>query len=209
MLFRRGFTLIELLIVVAIIAILAAIAVPNFLEAQVRSKISRTMADMRTVGIALESYRVDWIEYPNLLSTEERLESGYVANWLIVVPGHENDGHYTGIQLTTPLAYITSVPFDAFMSAIAPGEPVYPGEGRRASFVASIQLITDADPITGTIMRNHHLLGVFHWLLESPGPDLRWWDGTHPETFLYDPTNGTVSQGQIALTDGGWVSPVK
>ncbi|MEO8376090.1 MAG: prepilin-type N-terminal cleavage/methylation domain-containing protein [Candidatus Sumerlaeota bacterium] len=59
-LLRSGFTLIELLIVVAIIAILAAIAVPNFLEAQTRAKVSRVKADMRSVATAVESYRVDY-----------------------------------------------------------------------------------------------------------------------------------------------------
>ena len=56
---KKAFTLIELLIVVAIIAILAAIAVPNFLEAQMRAKVSRCNADMRTIATGLESYRVD------------------------------------------------------------------------------------------------------------------------------------------------------
>lgn len=59
-----GFTLIELLIVVAIIAILAAIAVPNFLEAQTRAKISRVKADIRAMSTGLETYVIDHTKYP-------------------------------------------------------------------------------------------------------------------------------------------------
>ena len=61
---QKGFTLIELLIVVAIIGIIAAIAIPNLLNAIDRGKQKRTMADMRSVGTAIESYAVDNNFYP-------------------------------------------------------------------------------------------------------------------------------------------------
>ncbi|MBN2326851.1 MAG: prepilin-type N-terminal cleavage/methylation domain-containing protein, partial [Candidatus Omnitrophica bacterium] len=59
----KGFTLIELLIVVAIIGILAAIAVPNFLNAQVRAKVSRAQSEMKGLKTALESFFIDNNQY--------------------------------------------------------------------------------------------------------------------------------------------------
>jgi general secretion pathway protein G len=61
---EKGFTLIELLIVVAIIGIIAAIAIPNLLNAIDRGKQKRTMADIRSIGTAVEAYAVDNNAYP-------------------------------------------------------------------------------------------------------------------------------------------------
>jgi type II secretion system protein G len=63
---QKGFTLIELLIVVAIIGIIAAIAIPNLLNAINRGRQKRTMADMRSIATAVESYQVDFNFYPKV-----------------------------------------------------------------------------------------------------------------------------------------------
>jgi prepilin-type N-terminal cleavage/methylation domain-containing protein len=88
-----GFTLIELLVVVAIIGILAAIAVPNYMGAQVKARTAQAKMDLRALAQAVESYHVDRRVYPQ---TSLEPTSFFVAT---VAP-----------MLSTPVAYLSSPP---------------------------------------------------------------------------------------------------
>jgi general secretion pathway protein G len=70
----RGFTVLELLLVVAVIGIVSAIALPNVVSAIQRARQSRTMTDMRTIAGALVLYEQDYVDYPietSLASAED------------------------------------------------------------------------------------------------------------------------------------------
>jgi len=128
-----GFTLIELLIVVAMIAVLAGIAVPNFLEAQVRAKVAGTSANAASMAMALEAYRVDLGDYPPnyaaLFWRDEMTSTG-----LEIRPWHEwavQDGQpLLPVDLSDRIAHLFESPISESRS-----RGYYPSTGRDKAYV--------------------------------------------------------------------------
>ena len=102
---QKGFTLIELLIVVAIIGIIAAIAIPNFLSAADRGKQKRTMADMRSVSAAIESYSVDQGAYPAAADMRELAEILSPAH-IMSCPQVDGWGNALGFERSSTGGYL-------------------------------------------------------------------------------------------------------
>jgi prepilin-type N-terminal cleavage/methylation domain-containing protein len=215
----RGFTLIELLIVIAIILILIAIALPNFLEAQIRAKVANSASEMRSLEIAITSYSLDH---------RRHMGDGFE------VGGGEGDLHVYS-QLTTPHAYLTAIPIDEFLPADRAVDDVGAGTGVRdprnnvyrfyaarwrcqASFNTvpnPVALAKESCTVTPAARGLISLVPPFDpvvafagsWIVVSAGPDQSHGYGEwimHKDLLrggnprVYSPTNGTVSYGDIA-----------
>ncbi len=186
---QTGFTLIELLIVVAIIGILAAIAVPNFLNAQVRAKISRVKGDLKSIQTAIEMYTLD--QGREIRDTRE-------------IPSYYGNAMHVWSQLTTPVSYISP---GAFMDPFVPKvNPFSSGAANEAVSVGTYQYHN----ITYWRENNLGNMGTLadrtaRYYVRSPGPD-RWYI-VHPMRLMnwmaYDASNGLTSVGDIILSDKG------
>ncbi len=89
---RGGFTLVEIMIVVAIIALLAAIAVPNFLRSRKRSQATQVLEDLRNIDAAVDQYAIEfnksagsdvgWADIQKYIKTDTRLFTSSGADLL-------------------------------------------------------------------------------------------------------------------------------
>lgn len=183
-----AFTLVELLLVIVVIAILAAIAVPSLSNAQVRSKVASTKNALRTVAASFEAHRTDNHDYP----THD--EGGYISYYR---------------HLTSPIAYLTSADMvlDPFRVKF-----VYEMQWHDKYLRHAPYNLDGSESAELTWFRKPLAAYYGSWVLFSCGPshDPDFYDvytlspiGTvnpnpKPRLLLYDPTNGVNSLGIIA-----------
>jgi general secretion pathway protein G len=179
---KQGFTFIELVIVVSIIGILAAIAVPNFLHAQIRARVAGAEAELHLLSLALESYFDDNGFYPgNLFQPEDsQMYNTQLESISLMV-------------LSTPVPYLSRIPGDPFLP------------NARSSRYSYVLMSESSKPVDMTTMGRS---GWGHYVLACWGPD-KFLSSDYiinpitfdsPSAFLeYAPTNGITSTGDIIL----------
>lgn len=205
----KAFTLIELLIVVAIIAILAAIAVPNFLEAQTRAKISRVMADMKTHATALETYRIDNNRYPLPDDVQGGLLTSADARTFF-------ETKYP-VRITTPIAYLSTLQDEPYRNVKEPSEIYKPYHYTPRYYAQQFAVeagTPEFDAFTFAMLGR--IATSVDYTILSHGPDADHDAGpsnggtpglpghiSGEGVHSYDATNGTISNGDFIYLGPG------
>jgi prepilin-type N-terminal cleavage/methylation domain-containing protein len=207
---RRGFTLIELLIVIAIILILIAIALPNFLEAQVRARVTNAKGALRAIDTAFNSHLLDWgcipADFNDNTTLRIQCRSRVAINGpcsLFADTAFGTDGGLTFLAdrgtfyannmhcpLTTPIAYL---PGDTTIDIFSDGSVPIGYDSRAISDKIVYGAFWSAGP--------DRIAG--HWGRFCPGCVDVGGDGC-VEGLPYSPTNGTKSIGELWGVVGDW-----
>jgi type II secretory pathway pseudopilin PulG len=194
--------MIELLIILVVLATLAAIAVPNFLEAQIRSKVARTHVDMAAIAYAMRAYNADNGSYPpNMPAVQEALVGlsalppGQTSETLLQethvrlrnaadydrIPGAHHAGYLEA--LLRPVNYLGAIPLDGF------------GHNRAAPLPTFNLQDLPREPLR----RAFGFQPPFAVLSAGPDLSLDKLNLANGSVTLFDPTNGTVSRGDILM----------
>jgi prepilin-type N-terminal cleavage/methylation domain-containing protein len=194
-----GFTLIELLVVIAIILILIAIALPNLIEARMRSQVVHAYGEMKAITEAEDTYFLDHRTF-----TDDFM--------------HYGDSQ--GNSLTTPIRYITAYPIDPFQkftnqTLTIPHYRIGTGNAKVSRDVQGIPAEAGCSPLADRACKTHserHPFVADSMMVLSKGPDDRDSGGPipmfpHPVKggWLYQSyslTNGTYSEGDMYRLTG-------
>jgi prepilin-type N-terminal cleavage/methylation domain-containing protein len=116
---RGGFTLVEIMIVVAIIALLAAIAVPGFLRARKRSQATRILNDLRLVDSAVDQYAIETNRFTGNPVNYADWKSYLKQGTALYNTGADIFGNTYGTQTVDTIPKVPSASFNA-LSDVAP-----------------------------------------------------------------------------------------
>ena len=198
---RDAITLIELLIVVAILGVITAIAVPNYRDAMIKSRVARAKMDLRALGGALQTYRLDHNIFPR-----RDTDLLFFADYLLP-------------DLTSPIAYLSSPSLRDPFGPVA--EYQEPKREPEDSFVGAADYPVMKNSYTYTpyvsFARLHGLESrrreafavgsvgpdqMDSFIVDVPFPDSYRYPGDTVRDSIYDPSNGILSLGDIGCFGG-------
>ena len=218
----RGFTLIELLIVIAIILILIAIALPNFLSAQLRAKVAKARGCLQTYRTAQEAYFTDFNQYVPDVDGGEVTQFQPYTEWRNLLPfsrgGDCGSSEICSFMLlTSPIAYIRDLCKEPFIAEFDDGLAT---GGRKdvSYFEYGTYLSGGVVPGFRNDSRDNYVYGKqygLRYVIISLGPDTTYnfnyglgWQYLGSRNYFglspaYNPTNGTRSAGDLIVSNRG------